>query len=480
MSAAALKIKTNSLPDSRMAVELEVPAERCKASYEEALSRLSRSVKLPGFRQGKVPRAVILQQVGVARIKATALESLLETVWREATTQKEIEPLCEPELNGGFEKLFESFNPNEILNVILETDIAPTPKLKTTKGLEAKSVLVSFDPAKVEELIQQSQKQLATIVPIENRPAIKGDIAVVSFKGTYEDGQEIEGGSAESMEIELEPGQMIPGFIEGILGMQINDEKTLKCQFPKDYPQEDARDKKAKFAVTLKDLKTRELPKLDDAFAKQASDKSNMEELRQDLEKRLKEDTERQNKNNRKEALILALVEQLEIDLPKTLIDLELRNLVEQTARKFAQQGMDVKSMFTPELVKSLMESSKDEAKANLQRKFALQALAEQEQLEVEETTINNRIKELTKELSGEKNIDPQRIREVVSEELLEEKIIQWLEENNNVIETSSEKKVTSSTATSKAQSEKSGKKKATQSKSKSEKASTEKPKVEG
>jgi len=479
MSVEALKINTNSLPDSRIAVELEVPAKRCKASYEEALSRLSRSIKLPGFRQGKVPKAVILQQVGIARIKATALESLLETVWREATTQKSIKPLCEPEVSGGFEKLFESFNPNEILNVTLETDISPTPKLKNTKGLEAKSEIVSFDKAKVDDLIEQSQKQLATLVPIDNRPADKGDIAVVDFKGTYEDGNEIEGGSAESMEVELESGQMIPGFIEGIIGMKINDEKILKCEFPQDYPQKEARGKKANFTVTLQDLKTRELPKLDDAFAKQASDKSNMKELRDDLEKRLKEDAERRQKINRKEALIKALVGELEVDLPKTLIDLELRNLVEQTARKFAQQGMDVKSMFTPELVKSLMESSKDEAKETLQRKFALQALAEQEQIQVEEKEIDNKVKELSQELAGEKNIDPKRLREAVSEDLLEDKLIQWLEENNNVIETSPEKKVKPSQSKSEAKQAKSENKKPSQTKSKSEKATEKKPKVE-
>ena len=204
MSAEALKITTNSLPGSRIAVELEIPAKRCKASYEEALSRLSRSVKLPGFRQGKVPRAVILQQIGIARIKATALEALLETVWREAITQESIEPLCEPELSGGFEKLFEGFNPTEKLKVILETDIAPIPKLKSTKGLEAKVEVVSFDPAKVDDLIKESQKQLATIVPVENRPATKGDVAVLSFKGTYEDGSDIEGGSADAFEVELD------------------------------------------------------------------------------------------------------------------------------------------------------------------------------------------------------------------------------------------------------------------------------------
>ena len=116
MSAAALKVTTNALPGSRIALELEIPAARCKTSYEEALSRLSRSIKLPGFRQGKVPKAVILQQIGITRIKATALEALLETVWREAITQESIEPLCEPELSDGFEELFNNFDPNKILN----------------------------------------------------------------------------------------------------------------------------------------------------------------------------------------------------------------------------------------------------------------------------------------------------------------------------------------------------------------------------
>ena len=158
MSADALQVKTNALPGSRIAVELEIPAERCQASYEEALSRLSRSIKLPGFRKGKVPRAVILQQIGVARIKASALEALLETVWREALTQEDIEPLCEPEVKGGFDNVFQSFNPTEKLQVTLETDVAPTPTLKATKGLEAEAEIVTLDNSGVDELIEQSRK----------------------------------------------------------------------------------------------------------------------------------------------------------------------------------------------------------------------------------------------------------------------------------------------------------------------------------
>ena len=139
MSATALQVKTTQKPNSRLAVEVAVPAERCQANYEAAVTRLSRTINLPGFRKGKVPRAVLLQQIGPVRIRATALESLVDAVWREVLEQESIEPLCEPELSGGFDALLESFQPSEALTLTLETDVTPTPKLKATKGLQAEA-----------------------------------------------------------------------------------------------------------------------------------------------------------------------------------------------------------------------------------------------------------------------------------------------------------------------------------------------------
>ncbi len=443
MSAAKLKVKTNSKPNSRIAVEVEVPANRCKNSYEEALSKLSRSISIPGFRKGKVPKAVVIQQLGVKRIQASALESLLQKVWTETLDQEGIEPLCEPELEDGFEKILDTFTPEKILTLKFETDIAPTPTLKKSSGLTAEVETLTFDPKKVDELIEQSRSQLATKVPVSNRAAKKGDIALVSFKGTFsDDGSEIEGGSADSIEIELEEGRMIPGFIQGVIGMNINDQKILKCEFPKDYHKEDAQGRKAEFNVSLEDLKIKELPELNDEFAKQASDKDNMTDLRADLEKRLKEDTDRKQTKNRQDSLLDALVQELEVELPKSLIDQEVRVIVEQTAQNFAQQGIDVKSMFTPELVKSLMESSKGEAEKKLRQKLALNALAKSEKIEVPENEINAKLKEVEAEikLSKDKNIDANRLKEAVTDDLLQEKLFVWLEENNTVIQKAPEK----------------------------------------
>ena len=436
MSAAALKVTTEPKPGSRLSVKVTVPGTRSQASYDEAINNLSRNINLPGFRKGKVPRRVVMQQLGTVRIKATALESLVDTVWREAIKQEALEPISQPDLSGGFEGLLATFEPGSDLTITLEADVAPTPKLKTTRGLTADFEPVAFEASKVDDMLEDSRKQLATVVPVEDRAAAKGDIAVLGFKGTYsDDSSEIEGGSADSMDVDLEHGRMIPGFIEGVIGMNIGETKTVDCQFPEDYPKDDARGRKASFEIELKDLKTRELPELDDAFAKQASEQETLADLRKDLEQRLKDDAERRQTSNRRDALVAALVEQLEVELPEALIQQESRNLLEQTAAQFAQQGMDVKSLFTPELVRNLMQRSRPEAEERLRRSFALTALAEAEDIKVEEPAVEAKLEEVKKELSADAKIDPQRLRQAVMDDLIQEQLMSWLEENSTLTE---------------------------------------------
>ena len=436
MSAATLKVTTEARPSSRLAVTVTVPGERCKTSYEDAIKSLSRTINLPGFRKGKVPRTVLVQQLGALRIRATALESLVDGVWRDAIQQEKLEPLSQPELSDGFDKLLDGFQPGEELTFTLETDVAPTPKLKSTKGLKAEFEAVSYDATQVDAMLEDSRKQLATVVPVEGRAAEKGDIAVLGFKGTYsDDGSEIEGGSADSMDVDLEHGRMIPGFIEGVIGMNIGDSKTVDCQFPEDYPKEDARGRKAAFVIDLKDLKTRELPALDDAFAKQASEQETLADLRKDLEQRLKDDAERRQTSNRRDALLKALVEELEVDLPEALIQQESRNLLEQTAAQFAQQGMDVKSLFTPDLVRNLMQNSRPEAEERLRRSFALTALADAEDIKVEDKDVDAKLKEVKKELSADAKIDPDRLRQAVMDDLMQDQLMGWLEANSTLTE---------------------------------------------
>ena len=437
---ASLKVTTSPRPGSRLALEVAVPAGRSQSSYDAALAKLSRSIKLPGFRKGKVPQPVLLQQIGPLRVRATALEELVDSVFRDALAQEEIPAIGQPELAGGFEALLERFAPGEELTLILELDVEPTPSLKVTKGLVVASEAVSYDPARVEDWIEQSRQKLASLVPVEDRPAQAGDVSVVDFSGTFsDDGSPISGGSGEGMEVELEEGRMIPGFVAGVIGMAVGDTKTVACQFPEEYPQEDCRGRAASFMLTLTDLKTKELPELDDAFAQQASDKETLAELRADLEARLQEDADRRDKANRHDALLDALVEQLEVELPETLVQEEIRALLEQTAGQLAQQGMDVRKLFTPELVRSLRDTSRPEAEKRLRRSLALKALALAEAIELGEEELETKLKELSRSLSESGNIDPARLRQAVQEDLMRQKLLDWLESHSTITAKSTE-----------------------------------------
>ena len=435
-SPASLQVTASPRPGSRVALEVAIPGSRSQASYDAALEKLSRTVKLPGFRKGRVPRPVLLQQIGPLRIRATALEDLVDGACRDALDIEKVAALGRPELSEGFEVVLERFQPGSDLTITVELDVEPSPSLKKTKGLKAEAETIVYDPARVDELLDQSRKQLATLVPVDDRPAASGDVAVLSFSGVYVDTKEaISGGSSDAMEVELEEGRMIPGFVEGVIGMAVGDTRTVDCQFPESYPQEDAAGRKARFEISLKELKTRELPALDDAFAQQASDKQTLAELREELETRLKDDAERRAKAARHDALLGALVEELEVELPETLIQQEIRNLIEQTAGQIAQQGMDVKKLFTPDLVRSLMDTSRPEAEQRLRRSLALQALAKAEAIEVAEAELEAKVKEVSRGISQQGNIDPQRLRQVVGDDLLQEKLLDWLESNSTISE---------------------------------------------
>jgi trigger factor len=437
-AGAGLEVSTSSLPGSRLALALSVPGARCQSSYDEAVDKLSRSLRLPGFRPGKVPRQVLLNQIGSQRIRATALEELVDRVYRDALDQTGVQPLSRPELEEGFETLLSRFQPGQPLAFTLQIEVPPTPRLKRTRGLSADVKSLDFDPARVDDLIEQSRRRLATLVPVEGRPAAEGDVVQIAFQGHFTDtGEAIERGSSDSMELDLEQGQMIAGFIEGIVGMAINETRDVTCRFPDDFPQEEAAGRPASFAITLKEIKTRELPPLDDAFAQQASDQSSLAELRAELEARLREDLKQRQRVNRQAALLRALTEQLEVELPESLIQQEVQNLIQQTAGQLAQQGLDVRKLFTSELVRSLMDTSRPDAVERLKARLALQALARDEAITIEPDAVEARVRELSKQLSNANTkIDAQRLRESVEDDLLREALLAWLEENSSIRDT--------------------------------------------
>ncbi|MEL6383745.1 MAG: trigger factor [Cyanobacteria bacterium J06626_18] len=432
-----MKVTQERLPDSQVGLQIEISAEASKQTYEKVLKKLMKTANVPGFRRGKVPRPVFLQRFGALQIKAAALEELVQGSVEQAIKQEEIEAIGNYQLTSAFEELIEQYSPGKPITIQASVDVPPRVTLKNYTGLTTQAEEVAYDGAQVDEVLEKYRLNLATLVPIEDRPAQMDDVAVVDFAGKAQqaDGEyeAFEGGTAEDFQLEIKPGNFIEGFVEGIIGMNLDDTKEVAVTFPESYPQEDLASKPAVFTITLKELKEKELPDLDDDFAEEVSEFETLAELRGSLEERHQKEAADKTKFNQHEAILDVLVEHLEAEIPETLIRREANHLVQQAAIQLSRQGIDVNQLLTPEMIENMRERSRPDAIARLRRTLALGEVAKQESLDLEEADIKARMTEMLEEVRNPQEVDQERLREVVTEELLQDKVLTWLLEKNTV-----------------------------------------------
>jgi trigger factor len=431
-----MKVTQETLPKSQIGLEIEISPETTKKAYEKVVQNLARSANIPGFRKGKVPRQILLQRLGPQRIKEAALEDLVQDGLKQAIEQESIEVLGNYKLISTYEELISQFQPGEPLTFSASVDVPPQVNLGEYTGLSITAEETQPDPEAVDKFLEERRVEQATLIPVESRPAQLGDVAVVDYSGQFtgegEEAQEISGAQANDFQIELGEGKFLKDIIEGIVGMNPGETKEVPVQFPEDYPREDLAGKSAVFTVTLKELKEKELPELDDDFAQEVSDKETLAELREQLENQFREKAEQETTASKEQALLKALLERVEIDLPETLIEREVETILTQTAIQMESYGMDIRRLFNAETMPQLKERSRPDAIQRLLQSLALQEVAKRESLSVEPTEIEARAKEVTEQLAGQ-TVDPKRLREFVESDLLKEKALKWLEERATI-----------------------------------------------
>lgn len=431
-----MKVTQEPLPKSQIGLEIEIPAETTKQAYEKVVQNLSRSANIPGFRKGKVPRQILLQRLGHQRIKEAALEDLVQEGLKQAIEQESIKALGNYQLISTYEELISRFQPGQPLTFSASVDVPPQINLGEYSGLSIKAEETQPEPEAVDQFLEQRRVEQATLIPVESRPAQMGDVAVVDYSGRYtgegEEATEISGAQATDFQIELGEGRFLEGIVHGIVGMNPGETKDVELTFPDDYPREDLASKPALFTITLKELKEKELPELDDDFAQEVSEKETLAELRESLEKQFQEKADRETAASKEQALLEALLEKVEIDLPETMIEQEVQTLLTQTAIQMESYGMDVRKLFNAETLPQLKERSRPDAVVRLKQSLALQEIAKRESLTVEAEEIEAKSKEVLEQLSGQ-DVDPKRLREVVESDLIKEKAIKWLEEHATI-----------------------------------------------
>jgi trigger factor len=431
-----MKVTQSKLPASQIGLEIEIPPELSKQSYEKVIREFSRSANIPGFRKGKVPRPVLLQRLGTTRIKAAAVEQMIQDCLEKAIEQEKIDAMGNYQLRSNFDELITQFEPGVALTFSASVDIPPQVTVGDYKGLQVKAEEIQYDPEDVEKFLEEQRQEQGTLIPVEGRPVQFGDQAVLDYSGKLVNPPEgvsadIPGGAAENYQMEIAPGRFIEGFVEGIVGMNLGETKEISVDFPDDYANADLAGQAAKFTITVKELKEKELPELDDDFAQAVSEYETLAELRESVESDFKAKAEAQMKANKHDALKKALLEKVEVEVPETMINQEVDNLLMQAAMQLQRLGVDVKQLYTKENLPQLREKSRPEAIDKIKLSLAIKEVIARESLEVEPTEVENRIAEVKTQVSEELDLD--RLQEVVKDELLQEKALDLLADHAQI-----------------------------------------------
>jgi trigger factor len=437
-----MKVIQEKLPASQVGLEIEVPAEMSRKTYDKVLQNLTRTLKVPGFRPGKVPKQVLIQRFGANAIHSQVIQELIDVAVKEAVQAENIPAIGNYQLKSTFDELVEAFRPGESLSFQAAVDVQPEVTFSTYQGFNLTVEQVQPDPAQVDRTLEEYRQRMATLVPVEGRNARRGDVVVVSYQGRYlpaeQDAREadVPGGSAENFELELEEGKLIPGFIEGIEGMTINESRQIEVKFPEDYTAEFLAGRPAKFNITLHEIKEKELPELDDEFAQEASngEYETLADLRQMLEQRYQKEADEKNNDNKQVAILNELLQHAQVDLPETLIAQEVQNILMQSAYQLQSQGLDMRKILNQETVARWSEASRPEALLRLKRTLVLGEVGKRENIKVPPEELDAKEQEMWNELGeADSQVDRESLRTALSEDMLKDKILAWVEDHSTI-----------------------------------------------
>jgi trigger factor len=382
-----MQIEPKRIDSANAQIVIFIPKEELEKRIESVAKRLSKEMNIPGFRKGKVPVAVIKQRYG----EKLAQDAEAELV-REALDKGVAELGVAPEQMLG-EPNFSAFEKrDEGINATIEIGLRPQMQLEGYEELIPEVKEPEISDEEVQKRLEELAEASAQFVENPRRKVAKeGDLVVIDFKGTLEDGKEIEGGSAENFELRLGSGQFIPGFEEQVAGMKKDETKTIEVTFPEDYPNKELAGKPAKFEVTLKAIKEKEKVTIDDEFAKKVMpgvEDANLEKLKDEIKKQLA--SERLSKlynEELKPKLMEALVEKYDFDLPKNIVEQEinvqLNNKIAAMSKEEIEELKENREKF-----EEMKQQIEPEAKKSVKATFIVDELAKKEGVEVKDEEV--------------------------------------------------------------------------------------------
>ena len=377
---AQLTTQTSELDDSRVRVEVEVAPETLERELQSAAKALGSDLRIPGFRKGKVPPQVVLQRIGREAVLDEAVRRALPGWYERAIGDAKVAAVGDPSVD------LESLpGKGEPLQFSIEVGVRPDAKLGDYRGIEVGRREPQVSDEAVAAEVERLRESSASLEAVE-RPAQKGDFLVLDFQGSI-DGEPFEGGDARGYVLELGSGRLIEGFEDQLTGAAPGEDREVAVTFPDDYGNESLAGRDAVFQVSVKEVKEKRLPELDDDFAAEAGGFDTIDELREDLRTRLREVEERNIEAEYREAVVDAVADAATIDLPHSIVHAKAHEMWGQMRSRIQQQGLDPAQylQITGKTEHEVIEEAEPDAERALRRESVLAALIEAESIEVSE-----------------------------------------------------------------------------------------------
>ncbi|EGP8880408.1 trigger factor [Listeria monocytogenes] len=378
----------------------EIEQEKVKEGLDRAFVKVRKTLNVPGFRKGKVPRQIFNQRFGEEALFQDALDILLPEVYSAAIDEAGIDPVDTPQVN------IESMEKGETWVLTAEVTVKPEVKLGDYKGLEVEKRETELTTEELEAELKQLQERQAELVVKEDAPAENGDTVILDFEG-FKDSVAFEGGQAENHSLELGSGQFIPGFEEKLVGLKAGDEADIELTFPEEYHAEDLAGQPVVFKVKLHEIKTKEVPALDDELAKDIDEEvETLDELKEKISKRLQEAKEESVAQAKQEEVIAKAVENAEVDIPHAMVHHEADHLMNHFAQDLQAQGLtpELYYQFTGQTEEAMHAQMEKDAEKRVKMNLVLEAIAEAENIEPTEEAIDEEISTLAEKYGMEKD----------------------------------------------------------------------------
>ena len=423
-----MNVKVEKKENSVVEIEFTMDKEQFNAELDKAFKQNAKKFKVPGFRNGMVPRAVVEKTYGEGVLYEFVIENTVDEAYRTAVVENELEIVSRPELD------IKQIGKDKDFVLVVTVCVKPEAKVADYKGIEVKKVSTRVTKKEVEEELERIREKNARIVTVEDRDLKDGDISVIDFEG-FVDGVAFDGGKGENFELTIGSGQFIPGFEDQMVGMKIGEERDVNVKFPEEYHAENLAGKDATFKVKLHEIKEKVLPELDDEFAKDVSEFDTLEEYRKDLNKKVKERKENQAKATKEQEAIEKFIEKVEVVIPDGMIDEEVEKMVEEMNANLSYQGLNIDQYL--QYMGITLEDYKKEMRAQAEKRIklnlGLEAVAKEEKVEVSDEEIDAKIKELSAQYGAgddESLLKNENARNYMRQELTHEKTMKIVTDN--------------------------------------------------